>query len=48
MPRTGEFAPQTGKYASDCGPEWTVRMRVGEELPPCPHCHRAVNYTFLS
>lgn len=48
MPRTGNKATQVGRYASDCGPQWTVDMhRVGNEFPPCPHCHRAVNYTYV-
>jgi hypothetical protein len=45
MPRTGDKCTSIGKYKSDCG-HWTVDMKkVGDEFPPCPHCHRAVNYT---
>jgi hypothetical protein len=24
-----------------------VTMKVGDEFPPCPHKHRAVNYVLL-
>jgi hypothetical protein len=46
MPNTGDKATATGKYASDCGPQWTITIHaVGNEFPPCPHCHKPVHYT---
>ena len=46
MPNTGDKATATGKYASDCGPQWTITIHaVGDEFPPCPHCHKSVHYT---
>lgn len=46
MPRTGDHAKEPGEYKSDCG-HWTVHMTVGREFPPCPHCHKRVNYTLI-
>ena len=46
MPETGDKATATGKYASDCGSQWTITIHaVGDEFPPCPHCHKSVHYT---
>jgi hypothetical protein len=48
MPRTGDKFTLVGRYASDCGPQWTIDMRtLNTEFPPCPHCHRQVNYTYV-
>jgi hypothetical protein len=48
MPSTGDKCILEGKYASDCGPQWTIYMHsVGNEFPPCPHCHEPVNYTYV-
>jgi len=48
MPETGDHCTQVGTYASDCGPQWIVHMRrIGDEFPPCPHCHLPVNYRYV-
>jgi hypothetical protein len=52
MPRTGDHCTVAGQYRGDCtepgcGQVWTVTMKVGDEFPPCPHKHRAVNYVLL-
>jgi len=48
MPKTGDKCTETGKYASDCGSLWTVQMhRVGDQFPPCPHCRKPVNYSYV-
>jgi len=43
MPKTGDYARTTGEYAADCM-HWTIFMRGGLEFPPCPQCHRVVEY----
>lgn len=46
MPNTGDKATETVTYASDCGSQWTITIHaVGNEFPPCPHCHKSVHYT---
>jgi|GEM_PF-1037225 len=48
MPRTGGRCMRVGIYASDCGSQWTVEMGlVYSEFPTCPHCNRAVNFTYV-
>ena len=52
MPRTGDHCTVAGQYRGDCtepgcGQVWTVTMKVGDEFPPCPHKHHAVNYMLL-
>jgi hypothetical protein len=48
MPRTGDKCALVGRSASDCGPQWTIDMRtLYTEFPPCPRCHRQVNYTYV-
>jgi hypothetical protein len=44
---TGDRCVTTGNYASDCGAQWTVSLNIGDNFPPCPHCHRAVRYRFV-
>jgi len=43
MPKTGDYAHATGEYVADCM-HWTIYMRAGVEFPPCPQCHRSVEY----
>lgn len=46
MPKSSEKAPQTGHYKPDCnGPN--IHIEAGKTLPPCDHCHRQVNWTYI-
>ena len=45
MPKTGEYARESGEYTAD----WhcTVFMYADMQLPPCPDCGEAVEYTLV-
>ena len=48
MPKTGDRCRRVGTYISACGPQWSVQVsHIGDEFPPCPHCHKAVKYRYV-
>jgi hypothetical protein len=52
MPMTGAHAATTGYYKADyhvgvTETQRTIHMIAGREFPPCPHCHRPVNWTLI-
>ncbi len=42
MPKTGDFARESGEYAAD----WhcTIFMHTDMRFPPCPDCYQVVEY----
>jgi len=47
MPHTGDKCPTTGRWQGDDEHHTIEHMKAGDTFPPCSHCHRSVNYTFL-
>jgi hypothetical protein len=48
MAHTGEKCPTTGTWRGDDEHHTLIHISAGETFPPCSHCHRSVNYTFVS
>jgi hypothetical protein len=43
----GDACPASSVYVSACDCRATVALATGEECPPCPRCHRAVEWDFV-
>ena len=44
MSNTREECQTTGVYRSGCGCQTELALSKGEAFPPCPRCHKAVNW----
>jgi hypothetical protein len=47
MPQTGQVNQVSGIYRADCGNRPERAIPKGHTFPPCPHCHRPINWTLV-